>query len=914
MHSLRKAFSAFVLLLASAAATAAPSTPVPLFPIDGEDVIDGDKVVYRWAPETTATRYDFLLYDRVTGTIVHRDVSVDTGVCTLTECRYTAPIQLPRSSAHVWRVAALDSTGKSPFSRATFDLVAAAIPSVPEPIAPVAGASLNDGDAIVLSWRRDADALEYDLLVYDRTAGAIVFRDRRIDADSCGEQNCVVPLANDINLPMADNHVWRVAARNGAGMSAFSRATFDIIPNSAPATPIPLSPLEGERVASGASIGYEWEPSPGASIYDLYVYDRTLRRIVHRDRTIPAASCEPSVCRVVVDGAILPFAERHAWRVAAVNAAGKSAFAGARFDVGTEPGAPGLPDLSAYDLVFSDDFDGTSLDASKWHTGLLWGPYLPINNEQQLYVDTLGMHTSLAGSPADPFEVSGGTLKIRATATTPSLQPPPRPPEGDPSYTREFSTYRYNGAVGTPGDANYRPGYDPNDVDYLSGVITSYESFKTTHGYVEARLKLPAGRGLWPAFWMLPTHYVQDVPEIDVMEFLGQDVDRVYHTYHYFDVADDWQLISTPSFPSFATDWTADFHTFGMSWSPRKIIWYIDGVKVKEINDSEYLIPNQAMYLLANLAVGGNWPGPPDASTLFPATYEIDYVRAYKKRQSASLNLAEDFQIVFQDEFNGSSLDASKWNTHFLWGPYLPINDEEQYYVDALGSDSDIGYTPFEVSDGNLSITARAANDPAGVAPHAELPGLNDSIWSDYSTFRRNTDYVPQDFTSGMITSYDAFKFANGYAEIRTKLPAGKGLWPAFWLLNGYYVAQSPEIDVLETRGENPREITHAYHRYAPGGILNSTVQETVGGDATLGYSDDFHTFGVRWRPGKIEWYIDRQKVKEYVGDDVAYQVMYVIANLAVGGSFPAVPDDPTAFPVSYVIDYIRVYQEKDPA
>jgi len=98
--------------------------------------------------------------------------------------------------------------------------------------------------------------------------------------------------------------------------------------------------------------------------------------------------------------------------------------------------------LSNYRLVFSDEFDappGSTLDAAKWDTGLLWGPYFPINNEEQLYVDTLGMHSAYSQS-ADgysPFVFTGDTLKIVATATGPNgsgLQPPPRPPEDSPDH------------------------------------------------------------------------------------------------------------------------------------------------------------------------------------------------------------------------------------------------------------------------------------------------------------------------------------------------------------------------------------------------------------------------------------------------------------------------------------------------
>jgi len=428
-----------------------------------------------------------------------------------------------------------------------------------------------------------------------------------------------------------------------------------------------------------------------------------------------------------------------------------------------------------------------------------------------------------------------------------------------------------------------------------------------THGYVEMRAKLPKGRGLWPAFWMLPQHWVEDVPEIDVMEFLGQDVDRLYNTYHYFDVENNWSLISTPSMTVSSTDWTQSFHTFGVAWSPTDIVWYVDGVERNRVSDANYDIANQPMHLIANLAVGGNWPGTPDAQTLFPAEFEIDYIRAYKKKLNPVLDLANDYQLMFNDEFAGSSLDASKWNTHFLWGPYLPINNEEQYYVDALGSDAG-GESPFSIANGVLSITAKSASDPTSFPIPGSLPGVNDSIWTAFPSFQNNSGYVAPSYTSGILTSYDSFKFAHGYAEIRAKIPEGDGLWPAFWLLNGYYVGPQPEIDIMEVRGENPGEIVHSYHYQAPGLVSQSFTTQHP--DALSNYADGFHTYGVRWEPGKITWYVDGTAVHTIESDSVAYQVMYVIANLAVGGDFNYAATDPSLFPASFDIDYIRVYQE----
>ena len=562
------------------------------------------------------------------------------------------------------------------------------------------------------------------------------------------------------------------------------------------------------------------------------------------------------------------------------------------------------PTLEQYELVFNDEFNGSSLDPSKWDTGLLWGPYLPINNEEQLYVDTLGMHSDFHHSP---FEFTGSTLKINATATDGNLQPPERPPEGTSVWQpRSYTEYRYNGPT------ENGPGYQPSDVNYLSGIITSYDSLKMTHGYVEMRAKLPAGRGLWPAFWLLTTHYVEDVPEIDVMEFLGQDVDTLYHTYHYFDIEDNWRKISTPSYTVTAENWTLDFHTFGMAWSPTEIIYYVNGVETRRITDEDYLITGQAMYLIANLAVGGNWPGSPDASTQFPATFEIDYIRAYERKLQPTLNLAADYQLMFEDNFNGSTLDASKWNTSFLWGPYLDINNEEQYYVDSLGSDTTTSLnTPFVLNNGVLSITAREANDPNSFTIPPELPDPNAQIWTDNPTYQQNSAYTPGNYTSGIITSYDSFKFVNGYAEMRAKIPQGQGLWPAFWLLNGYYVGQQPEIDILEVLGQNPHQTFHTFHRLGEDGTHVADQGTTDNGNPTIGYADGFHTYGVRWKRGRIDWYIDGNVVHTYEGSDVPYQLMYVIANLAVGGNWPGSPDSSTVFPATLDIDYIRVYQER---
>lgn len=558
------------------------------------------------------------------------------------------------------------------------------------------------------------------------------------------------------------------------------------------------------------------------------------------------------------------------------------------------------PELSGYKIAFSDDFNGATLDSSKWKTAPLWGPYVVTNNEEQYYVDIFNSNQGFSWSP---FELNNGILTITASPVSDSATPaaPEQPAAADPFW-----------------DANpefqYNPDYTPSNRKYLSGIISSLESFNFTHGYAEMRAKLPYGQGLWPAFWQFTTKYVEDVPEVDIMEMLGHDSYTVNHTYHFFDIENNWQLISTPTFKTSGPNFTDDFHTFGVMWEPKKLVWYVDGVAVKTLTEDDgYVIPKQAMYVIANLAVGGNWPGSPDASTPFPARYDIDYIKIYRKDMPTPVTplvLNNHYQLMFEDDFNGTTVDTSKWNSAYLWGPYLQINNEEQIYIDKFGRHQNHASNPFTVSNGTLKIIADEIT-PAAL-PTQEPQG--DSIWEDYPDHRYNPQYnisggwVPG-YTSGLLTSYDAFKFVHGYAEVRAKLPAGGGLWPAFWLLNAYYVGPLPEIDIMEMQGAAPDTIHHSYHYYDTTGNLISSADTYT--KSSGDYTSGFHTYGLEWDRDYIKWYIDGQVTRVLENTENARQLMYVILNLAVGGNFvgPVTADFPTAIE----IDYVRVYQLKNP-
>ncbi len=159
---------------------------------------------------------------------------------------------------------------------------------------------------------------------------------------------------------------------------------------------------------------------------------------------------------------------------------------------------------------------------------------------------------------------------------------------------------------------------------YTSGIITTQERFSQKFGLFTIRAKLPKGQGFWPAFWMLPER--PDYPtEIDIFEMLGKDTSTIYMSNHWKDNEERRQQVIVPyQGPDFSTK----FHTFSLLWSPSELIWFVDGVEQYRTTDG---VPATPMFLLVNLAVGGNWPGNPDKTTPFPSSMEVDYLHVYTR-------------------------------------------------------------------------------------------------------------------------------------------------------------------------------------------------------------------------------------------------------------------------------------------
>jgi beta-glucanase (GH16 family) len=240
-------------------------------------------------------------------------------------------------------------------------------------------------------------------------------------------------------------------------------------------------------------------------------------------------------------------------------------------------------------LVWSDEFEGEGLDPARWSIqvgdgcdiGLCgWG-----NNELQWY-------------QAENVTVSGGVLRITAR------------PEA------------------VSGRA------------YTSARIRTMGKGDWTYGRFEIRARLPRGRGIWPAIWMLPSDNRYGTwaasGEIDIVELVGHEPHRVHGTLHY---GGAWpgNVHSGAAFTLSSGTFADRFHTFTLEWDRGVIQWYVDGVHYltqTQWHSSGGAFPapfDQPFHLLLNVAVGGNWPGPPDASTVFPQVMEVESVRVYRR-------------------------------------------------------------------------------------------------------------------------------------------------------------------------------------------------------------------------------------------------------------------------------------------
>jgi beta-glucanase (GH16 family) len=245
---------------------------------------------------------------------------------------------------------------------------------------------------------------------------------------------------------------------------------------------------------------------------------------------------------------------------------------------------------AGYTLTFDDEFtSGTVPDPAVYYYYYTWGDQNnPMEDPAFLQGDTTT--AGRAGYVGDARIISNGVLNITATQ----------------------ATARYGGQT----------------FPYRTGMVRMKTAQR--YGYFEIRAKLPPGQGLWPAFWLMPSVYDDSaIWEIDGFEAPSTAATSIYMNAHWgsgFGTATAMQNLS-----SFSGNFIDAFHVFGISWESDAIVWYVDGVERKRQTASGANIPPVPMQLICNLEIGGSWPGSPDSTTPFPAVYQVDYIRVYRK-------------------------------------------------------------------------------------------------------------------------------------------------------------------------------------------------------------------------------------------------------------------------------------------
>ena len=242
-------------------------------------------------------------------------------------------------------------------------------------------------------------------------------------------------------------------------------------------------------------------------------------------------------------------------------------------------------------LIWADEFsqpDSSSPDPAKWTFDLGGGGWG--NNELQTYT-----------SRTNNCRIEGGQLIIEARKET-------------------F----------TGGDGRTR--------EYTSARLKTKDKGSWTYGRIEARLQVPRGAGIWPAFWMLGAAFDTvgwpACGEIDIMEYIGREPGKVFGTVHGPGYSGGGGISQSYTFPG-GVAVADDFHVFAVEWRTNQIQWFVDGrcyftVTPASLPAGKQWVFDRPHFVLLNLAVGGNWPGPPNAETVFPQRFRVDYVRVYR--------------------------------------------------------------------------------------------------------------------------------------------------------------------------------------------------------------------------------------------------------------------------------------------
>ena len=255
--------------------TVIPNLPVISQPTDNAAFDLNATIELRWQADPLASSYDFGLSDPFTETTTYNSAIDPASICTATTCTLSTVTDLPVGDGYQLRIRANNRLGSTDWSERTFSVAEPVTepPETPTNIVPEVGVELVEGRSVEFSWTETATSASYDFHFFDNVSKALQFTNALSASDICVDGVC--RLTTVVDLPVFENHAWRVRASNAAGKSNWSRSVFDVIPvpDLNPATPNNISPEPNAILATSSSQLFTWEPVAGADTYDFHLFD-----------------------------------------------------------------------------------------------------------------------------------------------------------------------------------------------------------------------------------------------------------------------------------------------------------------------------------------------------------------------------------------------------------------------------------------------------------------------------------------------------------------------------------------------------------------------------------------------------------------------------------------------------------------
>jgi len=349
------------------------------------------------------------------------------------------------------------------------------------------------------------------------------------------------------------------------------------------------------------------------------------------------------------------------------------------FGATTEDYPPIIPitaQTSPYTLVWSDDFDGDSLNSDNWNVA---DTNVVYNNELEAY-------------KTENAYVQDGNLVLEAKKE------------------------------------------DYLGKNYTSGKVFTKGKQAWTYGRFEIKAKMPESQGIWPAIWMLPEddNLYGGWPqggEIDLLELLGHQPNKIYGTVHYGNPHASGQGEYTLQSGKFSDS----YHIYAFEWDPGEMRWYIDGTLyhtekswyTRDENEADsitYPAPfNRDFHLILNVAVGGDWPGNPDSTTIFPSKMFVDYVKVYERKDGVYPPAGE------RPELNNSTARQPLPDGNYIYNGSFDQQDNDVDGMRNEGSDTDIintSYWTFSHVEANNGV-GEVSNDNGTIKIDISDPGNN---------------------------------------------------------------------------------------------------------------------------------------------------------------------------------------------